>query len=188
MSYTEITFFGQNGKPKFDTDIRNAWRGAMAVWNIIEERYLPPFVPEWAARLNMETQKHHRMASSEMKDKQDIWDCWKREDIPAVDKIVLASTFDWSVVMRKDIPRLLDAFRKFGGETSLPEQGDAIEDAFKSKRIIAVAWNQTSVSENKWNVYDYDERKERAIPYNLKKDSQHWLLFEHIAAPAPLTE
>lgn len=180
MSYTEIVFFGKNGKPKFEAEIKNSWRGAMAVWNIIEERYLPAFVPEWALGLGRGNQKHHRMSSPEMKDKMEIWDCWKREDISETDRIALMSTFDWAIVARKDIPALVKAFREFEGETSLPEQADAIEDVFKDKNVTAVAWNQTSVSENHWTQYEYNDKKEQPIPYNLKKNDDHYLIFEHI--------
>ena len=47
MSYTEIYAVNKNGDVEEYEDIQNAWRGAMAVWNILEERYLPPFRPSF---------------------------------------------------------------------------------------------------------------------------------------------
>ena len=45
MSYTEIYAFDKAGLPRLYGEVRNSWRGARAVWNIMEERHLPPFVP-----------------------------------------------------------------------------------------------------------------------------------------------
>ena len=188
MSYTEITFFAKNGKPKFDVDIRNAWRGAMAIWNILEDRYLPPFIPEWAKHMGMVKDRHYRMSSSEMADKRAVWDIWKLPQCSDTDRIVMGSTFDWVVVMRDDVPKLIKAFAEFNGETSLPEQADAIEDAFKDKSIIAVAWNQTSVSENQWRTFEYDQKRDKAIPYNLKKHTKHWSLFPSILQPTAIPQ
>lgn len=181
MSCMEITFFGKIGKPKFDTDIRNSWRGAMAVWNTLEDRYLPPFMPEWAKRIGTPGDTYHRMASSNPDDAKAIWALWKDERLSETDRICLASTFDWVIVLRKDVPELLKAFREFKGETSLPEQADAIEKGFEDKEIVAVGWNQTSVSENHWHSHKYNKMTEESYPYNLKRHKEHWSLFEKMA-------
>lgn len=182
MSYTEITFFGKNGKPKFDADIKNAWRGAMAIWDIMDERYLPPYIPDWAKDMPDRKSRYSRMISmgGNKHLQQQVWDIWKLPNCTETDRIVMGSTFDWVIVLKKDVPRLLQAFRDFVGETSLKEQASIIEDAFKDKTIIAVGWNQTSVCENRWNTYEYDEKKDRSIPYNLNKGEKHWSLFPSI--------
>ncbi len=52
MSFTEIYAFDKAGIPRLYGVVHNAWRGAMAVWNIMEERHLPPFVPEYIKLCN----------------------------------------------------------------------------------------------------------------------------------------
>jgi uncharacterized protein YaiE (UPF0345 family) len=49
--------------------------------------------------------------------------------------------------MFKDLPRLIKAFNEFEGETSLPEQAQVLQGLLKSKTVLAVAWNQSSVGE-----------------------------------------
>lgn len=181
MSSTQITFFGKNGKPKQCADVRNAWRGAMAIWDILEERYLPPFKPEWAFRLGVAHEKHHRMSSQNPEDAKAIWGLWEDERLSEAERICIGSTFDWVIVQRKDVSNLLKAFREFNGETSLPDQADAIEDAFKDNDIVAVGWTQTTVSENRWRSYKYNKLSEESYPYNLKRHKEHWNLFEELA-------
>lgn len=80
--------------------------------------------------------------------------------------------------MKKDLPKLIDMFRKFEGETSLKEQADLIENAFKNDDdLIAVAWNQTSVNGDAWESEETDE-DDNFLPYNLLKHNKHWNLFE----------
>ena len=55
MSYTEIYAFNQEGNAYMAGMVRNSWRGAMAVWNIMEERHLPPYVPEREIPANLPT-------------------------------------------------------------------------------------------------------------------------------------
>ena len=47
MSYTEIFAFNKEGNAYMAGMARNAWRGAMTIWNIMEERHLPPYIPEY---------------------------------------------------------------------------------------------------------------------------------------------
>ena len=47
MSYTELYAFDKTGKAKLFGTVHNAWRGAMRVWRIMEERYLPLYIPDF---------------------------------------------------------------------------------------------------------------------------------------------
>ncbi len=47
MSSTEIFGFDKEGNAFGQADVNNAWRGAMAIWRILEERYLPPHRPSY---------------------------------------------------------------------------------------------------------------------------------------------
>lgn len=181
MSCTEIVVFTKSGRAKRLADVRNAWRGAMAVWNIMDERYLPAYTPEWARGMPNQKERYSRM--SDPIESKKVWDLFVNEKVSMVDRICMGSTLDWCVVLRKNIPELIDAFRKFEGESSLKEQADIIEAAFKDKKYIGVAWNQTSVCENKWNYYK--DRGDTSIAYNLLKDKEHWSLFEEESILTP---
>lgn len=41
MSYTELFGFDKNGDAFYYSEVRNAWRGGMAIWQRLEEKYLP---------------------------------------------------------------------------------------------------------------------------------------------------
>ena len=47
MSYTEIYAIKKNGDVIKFSETQNAFRGAMSIWNIIDLKYLPPFIPRW---------------------------------------------------------------------------------------------------------------------------------------------
>lgn len=191
MSCTEIYAFNKDGTPTLYGRTRNAWRGAMAVWNEMERRYLPPYIPEYVKYCNwfrngMSVEeievilgyKPSRCTSiCENDAMKEIWDLYNKENVPEKDKIVLATTFDKCLVHKEDLPKVIDAFRKFGAETSLNEQADILQRAFDDPDIIAVGWNQTSVNADTWCDYGYDEEKDESIPYNCLKMEDHWWLF-----------
>ena len=181
MSYAEIVKFGKDGKGVEFAQIKNAWRGAAAIWDIIGDRYLGEFIPDYVKAMpHLKKEKHSRMAQEGAL--KEVWDCYGRSDISLTDKIVLGTTFDWVTVKRKDIPDLLKAFREFDGETSLKEQADAIEQEFNADpELKAIAWCQTSVCENKWTSYKHNRLSEESFPYNIKRHKQHFDLFSDFA-------
>lgn len=183
MSSTQITIFGKNGKPIKTHDIRNAWRGAMAIWNIMDLRYLPKYTPKWAEHLPPREQPYHRMSDYDNKDAaQQIWSLMNDVNVPMTDRIVIGTTLDWCLVYRENIAEVIEAFRNFEGETSLKEQADILEEEFKNEDAIAVGWNQTSVCENRWTSYKHHNITGEGFPYNLKKHKEHWNLFEKESA------
>ena len=52
MSQTEIYGFDQSGNAYFKAGIKNSWRGAMAIWSFLEEKYLPPYIPDYIKATN----------------------------------------------------------------------------------------------------------------------------------------
>ena len=183
MSYTEIYKFNKNGNAEAIGEIRNAFRGAMAVWSSLEKKYLPEFIPEWAKSFPAEPGKtYSRISSMNQEDMKEIWGIVKHPDITDTHKIAMNSTFDNVVVKRENLERLLVAFREFEFETSLKEQADLIEAALKDDpELLGIAWNQTSVCGDTWdNIGGYDEETEEPIPYNLLKEEKHWFLFEEL--------
>ena len=180
MSSTEIAGLTKNKAYEIG-ETRNGHRGAMAVWQIVEKRYLPSLDKPYYVKEDYSSRVVASMCSfgDEKQPIDEIWGLVNNIDICDTDRIVLASTFDNVLVKKEYIPVLLKAFREFEGETSLKEQADIIERAVNSdKSIVAIGWNQTSVNENKWLTQDYNEKKDEYLTYNLKKNDEHWYLFE----------
>ena len=174
MSYTEIYKFGKDGNCVFLDETKNSHRGAMAVWRHLEKKYLPPYVPSYLASMPESFRKERadwdytRFSSSTDDELKEFWNLVDEDRVDMTDKIVLSSTYDNVVVMREDIPTLLEAYRAFGGDTSLKEQADIIEKFLMSDDdLIAIAWNQTSVNSSPWETWK--PNAEEPTPYNLFK-------------------
>lgn len=180
MSYTEIYKFKKNGNAELLSEIKNSWRGAMAIWDILDKKYLPKFVPDWAKLLGTTDQEYYRTADMMGEGIKEIWALYKNPNVSEIDKIVLASTFDHVIVLKEHLPHLIKAFREFEGETSLKEQAEAIEEALNNdQNLIAIAWNQTSVNCGVWNSEEttIEDDEETHLPYNMLSGNKHWNLF-----------
>ena len=170
MSYTEIVFFGKSGTPKNGVYIKNAFRGAMAVWRTLEEKYLPPFDP------NMKSMS--RIFTMDTDQSREIWDLVHDSRLSKEERICLVITFDRVIVLRRHFEIIIKAFCSFSrAGSSLPEQALAIEKAMEDESIIAMAWNHTSVNQNRWTDYETDGNAEEWEPYNITLNSDHWVLF-----------
>lgn len=53
MSYTTIFGFDKDGNAYSQADVKNAFRSGMAIWNALEEKYLLPYVPQYAKKLEL---------------------------------------------------------------------------------------------------------------------------------------
>jgi len=177
MSYTELFKFNKKGEAEDLGEVHNAWRGAMAVWRILDKKYLPPFTPEWAKSIG-ETDREYSRASDMIAIKE-IWGLQHNNDVSKSDKIVLGTTFDNVIVNKENMPLVISAFKEFEGETNLLEQAEILEEALKDEDVIAVAWNQTSVCGDNWtNIGGYDEDEDEYVPYNILTQDKHWELFQ----------
>lgn len=177
MSYTEILKFDKDGYAEFFSCTENAFRGAMAIWDILDEKYLPEFKPKYANLLNKE-RRSYRTCDTEGEGIKEIWNLDTKEEVSRIDKICLRSTFDNVIVMRENLIELIEAFRNFEGNTSLSEQADEIEKEMKrDPDFLAIAWNQTSVNADAWKSDELDE-EDVPIPYNIFKSKKHWSLFD----------
>lgn len=192
MSTTELYFFGENGDCKYCAEVSNSWRGAMAIWTWLEEKYLPVYRggvkhARWYQE-NMSDEDILRLngfrptrliAATDPDDSKEIWALADDERLTTDQKIVLATTFDNCLVKAETIPRVLRAFRAFGGETSLNEQADAIEKAIEEHpEITAVGWNQTSVCADSWDAAGPCDADGNGTAYNWKTGDLHWWLDE----------
>lgn len=195
MSYTEIVGFDKKGDAYREADVKNAFRGAMAIWRILENRYLPPFVPKYAKKLGInaieefERRFNYRptRCSTIMEDDamREVWGLFDKKEVSRTDKICIGTTFDHCLVKKENIPEVIKAFREFDGATSLKEQADILEKMYEDENCIAVGWNQTSVSDNQWMYTgDYDKETDEPIPYNCLSGDVHFWLFDELESEA----
>ena len=160
MSYTEIFGFDKNGNACHYADINNAFRSGMSIWSILEQKYLTTYIPEYARKngITMSEDCEKRlgyrptrctsiMDNNAMKE---IWNLADGDDVSMTDKVCLFTTFDNCLIKSSDIPKVIEAFRAFEGETSLNEQADVLEQMYLDEDYIAAGWNQTSVNGDTW--------------------------------------
>lgn len=190
MSYTEIFAFNKDGLCCEEYAIKNAWAGAMAVWGILEEKYLPPYrpsyVPDGMSMQEFEQRfgfKPSRLSITVAIKKEnpatEIWKLFENGTVSMNDRIVLGTTLDYVLVRRSEIGKVIDAFRNFDGGTNLNEQADILSKIMQDESISAVGWNQTSVNADTWmnaGPYEQDERQ----PYNYLIQDNHWWLFDEL--------
>ena len=177
MSYTEIYKFKKDGNAECFSEIKNAWRGAMAIWNILDKKYLPKYIPDFAKMLGETDKEYFRSSDFIGESIKEVWSLSLKDGVSKTDKICLRSTFDNVVVFKEDLSELVKAFRDFEGETSLSEQADAIEKEVKNDpELLAIAWNQTSVNGGAWESDELDEDG-NYLPYNFLKSEKHWSMF-----------
>ncbi len=195
MSCTEIYGFDKEGNVYLQAEISNAWRGAMAIWESLEEKYLSPYIPDYIKHANWYSPemsfneivarngfKPSRLLPSfgEGSPVQEIWDLADSEKVCVTDKIVLFTTFDKVLVKKEDLSRVIEAFNAFEGETSLKEQAAVLQKMLGNENCIAVGWNQTSVSADTWGNYNYDDETDERLPYNCLTQDEHYWLFDEL--------
>ncbi|MCE8034574.1 hypothetical protein EKK97_13815 [Billgrantia tianxiuensis] len=169
MSRTEIFLLQPNGGVHV-LEFRNAWRGAMYVWNDIAKRYCG-------------FERFPLGFDDKGKEQQmDVWNYGNRNpDMPEHDAIVLLSTMDHALLEPDQWERLAEAFEKYGSEhpdSSYSEQAAALRQAMESeagKDVTGIGWLQTSVCDTEWLIWDEDGEERRS--YDPSKDEGHlWIL------------
>ena len=191
MSCTQIFAFRPNGDAYLYGEIANAWGGAMAVWSALERKYLPQYIPEYVKSCywyyhgipidNIEKSLGYlpsRLTSGSAELQNEIWELGQNPKVAMKDRIVLYTTYNNALVQKEDLPKVIDAFRKFEGQTSLPAQACILEKAYNDPEVTAIGWNQTSVSADNWgNFGGYDEENNCEIPYNYVIGERHFWIF-----------
>lgn len=176
MSCTEIYKFNRQGDAHLYGEVQNAWRGAMAIWLALEEKYLPPYESEW-----MGSGSPSRVFTMMPETMKEIWNLCESDKVTRSEKICLHTTFDKCLIHKEDIPEVVKAFREFKGETSLNEQADILEKLANDDDCIAVGWNQTSCTTPSWEDYNgYDDENDIPIPYNCITGEEHYWLFDDL--------
>lgn len=192
MSSTQIYAIDETGDTYNYGDARNSFMGAIAVWTILEGKYLPPMPkPTWMGddeyNKCIESRNMRQLSRCFLYPDgngphplQPVWDLCEDPRLMPHEQIALMATFDRHIVMRKDVQTVIDAFRAFEGNTNLSVQADILELILNDSdsHYIGAAWNQTSVNCGTWSVYD--EETETSTPYNIFKYSNHYDVFKRI--------
>lgn len=152
MSYIEIFAFDKEGNSESYAEVKNAWGSSMAVWDILGKKYCG-----------------HGASIFDIGQMKEIWNLVDDNKVSMHERIVLFTTLDKSLVKKEDLPKVIEAFRQFEGNTSLKEQADILEDIYNTcDEYIAVGWHQNSVSCEQW------------FDYNCLTDTDHYYLFDEL--------
>lgn len=152
MSYIEIFTFDKEGNSESYAEVKNSWGGSMDVWDILGKKYCG-----------------HGASIFDIGHMKEIWNLVDDKKVSMHERIVLFTTLDKCLVKKEDLPKVIDAFRQFEGNTSLKEQSDILEDIYNScDEYIAVGWHQNSISCEQW------------FDYNYLTDTDHYYLFDEL--------
>lgn len=156
MSTTNIFRLGR--EPAKIGETRNAWRGAMYVWNDMAKRYFGldafPMFDDAA--------------------QQKVWNAPHHASLPQHEIVALMTTMDFAIVRGRDARIVADAFEKYAKEhpnCSLAEQAEILRTADIQPDDL-IGWQQTSVSEF-WGM-GWDEKKDEATWYDPTANNKHF--------------
>lgn len=143
MAHIEI-FVKNKGQSlwKFIGEASHALRYSFKLWADMEKKYLPSYgQPSSIYR--------SRLVWGDDSSKQEIWDLWKRSDVPDDEKDVLLSTMDMAMVEADRIPQFISHLKSVGQryDTDHTIQAAIIEAYYNDHKdeVLAIAMNQTSV-------------------------------------------
>lgn len=148
MSYTTIIHVFPGDKIECGKELKNSWGSAPYVWDALIKKHI-------GAELNM----MYREAN-------ELWDMWKRSDIPIHHRAPLMLTYDRVYVSKANYARMAEDIRKFLTEFDIPNvvnHWPAIAEFLESDPYIpGIGLWCTSVSENPFNG-PWDEEKEKYL-------------------------
>lgn len=171
MSYTEMYLVPQSGGVELYREFPNSWHGAMLLWSHLSEKYLD-----------------ESLSLLMMRDSKRLWNLVKDDRLSRDERIAFATTFDRVMVKQEHfrlaanaIDRMIREPNSAGHWGNWPDQADALRWLVLDPTCFAVAWNQTSVNADTWQVYEEsnDAEDNTTRPYDLSRDSWHWFLFDH---------
>lgn len=192
MSYAEVYRFEKDGRARLTGKARDSHGFASYIWQRLGEKY--GIIKDGISCLDEETSKR-------------IWGLFKEDYVDLRDKIVLGATFDYAVIIKEAIPKLIEALRSFITEFPYPIYSESEGDTFPIKlpervieeiekgtivtlieilesemanpKTVAIAFNATSVNDNAWQAETMG-KNDRVYyrTYNINKDDRHFLLFQ----------
>ena len=164
MSTTEIYAIEKNGDVIPYGSAKNSWLGGMHVWKSLDEKY------DFGGNMMFGFER--------------VWEAFNTGIYEEYENVVLGSTFDNAIVLKKDFDQLLTSFKKYYSvypNSNFGQQIKVIEAMKVDENVIGVAWCQTSVADDLWD-YGYDEETDETIPYNIFAGDKHWELFDNLVS------
>ena len=199
---TEIYVFGDDGNARLYGETGSEMLGKTRVWEVLEERHLPPYRPSFVpsdvpgnqveSYVGFKPKRIHAGQPEREKALNEIFDLIYSGKLSRNERVVLVSTFDNVVVEQSFLPRVIEALRTFTDEhnENLVAQASLLEKALNDPEIWGIAWNQSSMHSDRWDSYipykkgehdDWDEEyaNDEGIchfrePYNMNRDNVHW--------------
>jgi len=142
-------------------EYRNSHLAAATIWNVLSR--------------HLGQDSYNSYASS-----GELWPVWKLPEVPAFEKIVMLSTYDNAYVSKKNIPKLVDAYREFiktfpDVNTHIPSY---IEDIEKADDLNGLCWWTSSIGEDPVQqpgegfIAPSGGRIKRKVPPRIKKENE----------------
>lgn len=158
MSTTEVYAVRKNGDVTIYGNAHNSFGGGIYIWAKLAEKY------------------HVKMNVLDFKP---IWD--RAGFLEEADNWVLISTFDHCIVSKEHLPTLIQYLKTFiqaYRSSTLVEEIEILERALNDSEVEGVAFNQTSVVADMWEVKlpEKDIVDSETRPYNIGRDEKHWWL------------
>ena len=182
MSYSEIYSFDKKGFAHFYGEVHNANAGSLAVWKLIEEKYLPSIDdPYWKIITHGDyvSRVFISLCDSKSKAINEVWNLAENDSpLTEDERIVMKTTFDKTLVKKEHLPGVIRAYENFEGVTNLKEQAEILKKALQDPDIIAIGFS-ISLTDG-WTdrgLPDPDDSDER-LPYNIFTQNDHQFLGE----------
>lgn len=167
MSYCAIVTF-EDGMPNDIVEYKNAWGGAARIWNSLFNKYLKDPYVQYDTWLSYGTKGDRR-----------LWDLYKREDLSMFERAVLVSTFDHAIIFMKNFQQFANHLREFANHYPVDNSVCHLlswAGFIESCGAEAIGFYGTSVCQNLW--FDWDDKTEESIPYNLNSRNDHFEVYE----------
>lgn len=166
MSYTELVLF-REGLAEHGPEYGNSWGGAAFVWNKLFDLYC----------------KQHEYDNWMMGPSADkLWKLAGNRELPMFERAVHSFTFDNAVVKQENFRRFAADLRSFWEKHGLGYEGICHlltwADYIEASDAEAVALHATSVNSHPW--IQYDEEKDKMVPYSMTAGDKHWEIYEEL--------
>ncbi len=166
MSYTTLYTIRRDtaGNMVAERTFNNAWGAAPYVWSALAGAYQPG-------------------GGSNPHSWERTWEPEYMAKYTAEERLVMETTFDKAVVPREKFPEVASAMQAFvrkypaGNKVChLPAIAECLDALYGDPDVRAVAFQQTSVVESQWEIYDEEQDDYR--PYNIDTDTGHFFVGE----------
>jgi hypothetical protein len=170
----------KSGPVEVIAEFGNSWGSAMRIWNALIYKYLVP-----SDLVGME--RDGFIGRMMMSGFQELWPLSESSKLSRSERLTLASTYDKVICEIDRCNELADAYEDFKrlypseGVDHLPAMVKLLRGFQGRAEMAGVCWQQTSVSDDQWNVRpDNDEDESRPFDLSVDDDNDHWFLFDQI--------